>query len=92
MRRALVAGNWKMNGSHSQVTTLLEGMAERLEDVRSSSSYRLLPILFVPSSGCRHYYGDKVLLFQRSSTDQSTIDISLPKNVCGIVWFDTTTV
>lgn len=35
MRRALVAGNWKMNGSHSQVAALLEGMAAKLEDVRS---------------------------------------------------------
>lgn len=47
MRRALVVGNWKMNGSVEDIETLLEGLEANLEDVATEVAV-CPPYLYIP--------------------------------------------
>ena len=47
MRRPLVAGNWKMNGSKASINTLLEGINNGLEQVKNADDAVCPPFVFI---------------------------------------------
>lgn len=47
MRRPLVAGNWKMNGSKASINTLLEGINNGLEQVKNADVAVCPPFVFI---------------------------------------------
>ncbi len=50
MRRPLVAGNWKMNGSRASVQTLLSGILSGIEDVSRCEVAVCPPFLYIPQA------------------------------------------
>ncbi|MCU7890476.1 MAG: triose-phosphate isomerase [Candidatus Thiodiazotropha sp. (ex Ustalcina ferruginea)] len=48
MRRPLVAGNWKMNGSLESVRSLLDGIKRGIGDVKSAELAVCPPCVFIP--------------------------------------------
>ncbi len=54
MRKALVAGNWKMHGSRSVVAELLDALADGVADMSGGPDMAVLPpFLFVPAAADR---------------------------------------
>ncbi|MCU7882209.1 MAG: triose-phosphate isomerase [Candidatus Thiodiazotropha sp. (ex Lucinoma aequizonata)] len=50
MRRPLVAGNWKMNGSLESVRSLLDGIKRGVGDVKSAEVAVCPPCVFIPEA------------------------------------------
>ncbi|MEW8138613.1 MAG: triose-phosphate isomerase [Candidatus Thiodiazotropha endolucinida] len=48
MRRPLVAGNWKMNGSLESVRSLLDGISRGVDDVKSTEVAVCPPYIYLP--------------------------------------------
>lgn len=48
MRRPLVAGNWKMNGSTASITTLLDGIRSGLDAVKTADVAVCPPFVYIP--------------------------------------------
>ncbi|MBV2095948.1 MAG: triose-phosphate isomerase [gamma proteobacterium symbiont of Ctena orbiculata] len=48
MRRPLVAGNWKMNGSLESVRSLLEGIKQGVGDVKNAEVAVCPPFIYIP--------------------------------------------
>lgn len=48
MRRKLVAGNWKMNGSLDSVKSLIEGLKQGIDKVQSSDMAVCPPAVYIP--------------------------------------------
>ncbi|MBC8211989.1 MAG: triose-phosphate isomerase [Gammaproteobacteria bacterium] len=48
MRRTLIAGNWKMNGSLSSLETLINGIKEGLADVKNADMAVCPPAIYIP--------------------------------------------
>ncbi|MEW7973891.1 MAG: triose-phosphate isomerase [Candidatus Thiodiazotropha endolucinida] len=48
MRRPLVAGNWKMNGSLESVRNLLDGISRGVDDVKSTEVAVCPPYIYLP--------------------------------------------
>jgi len=50
MRRPLVAGNWKMNGSTASITTLLDGIKSGLDAVKAADVAVCPPFVYIPQA------------------------------------------
>ncbi|MCP3869897.1 MAG: triose-phosphate isomerase [Gammaproteobacteria bacterium] len=48
MRRPLVAGNWKMNGSRNSIETLLEGIKRGMDSVQQAEVAVCPPFVYIP--------------------------------------------
>jgi triosephosphate isomerase len=48
MRRTLIAGNWKMNGSLSSIQTLINGIKDGLADVKNADLAVCPPAIYIP--------------------------------------------
>ncbi len=48
MRRILIAGNWKMNGSSSSTQTLLEGLKQGMGEVKHADVAVCAPFIYLP--------------------------------------------
>ncbi|MCW8948767.1 MAG: triose-phosphate isomerase, partial [Sedimenticola sp.] len=49
MRRPLVAGNWKMNGSLESIKLLLEGVKAGMSDVKQAEVAVCAPAIYLPA-------------------------------------------
>ncbi len=49
MRRAMVAGNWKMNGSQAEAAALLEGVSQGMAAVRQAEVVVCPPFILIPA-------------------------------------------
>ena len=50
MRKPLVAGNWKMNGSLESVRSLLDGILHGIVEVRNAEVAVCPPYVFIPET------------------------------------------
>jgi triosephosphate isomerase len=48
MRRKLVAGNWKMNGSLDSIKSLIEGLKEGMSSIQSADVAVCPPVIYLP--------------------------------------------
>ncbi len=53
MRRKLVAGNWKMNGSQAEAAALLEGISQGLAAVKQAEVVVCPPFILIPAVATR---------------------------------------
>ena len=53
MRKPLVAGNWKMNGTRAGVADLLEGIKAGMAEVRTAEVAVCPPFVFIPEAAAR---------------------------------------
>ncbi len=49
MRRPLVAGNWKMNGSLESIKSLLDGVKAGMSDVKQAEVAVCAPAIYIPA-------------------------------------------
>lgn len=50
MRKPLIAGNWKMNGSRSDITTLLDGIKAGMAQVKVAEVAVCAPYIYIPQA------------------------------------------
>ncbi|MEK6748158.1 MAG: triose-phosphate isomerase [Pseudomonadota bacterium] len=50
MRRPLIAGNWKMNGTRASVRTLLDGLLSGISSIKNADVAVCVPYVFIPEA------------------------------------------
>lgn len=71
MRGTLVAGNWKMNGSLGSVRSLMDGIKQGLDSVRSAGVAVCPPAVFIPEVA-RMVEGTRIALGGQNVCDQDS--------------------
>lgn len=82
MRRPLVAGNWKMNGSRSQATALIDGILQGISGENSIEVVICPPFVLIPLAVERIAVGNGLILGAQNLSIQSagayTGEVSAP--------------
>jgi triosephosphate isomerase len=82
MRRPLVAGNWKMNGSRSQATALIDGILRGISGENSIEVVICPPFMLIPLAAERIAVGNDLILGAQNLSTQSagayTGEVSAP--------------
>ena len=71
MRRPLVAGNWKMNGSRSQATALIDGILQGISGENSIEVVICPPFVLIPLAAERLAVGSGVILGAQNLSTES---------------------
>lgn len=71
MRRPLIAGNWKMNGSKESIKSLLDGIKQGIGDVSSAEVLVCAPSIYIDSVSSQ-LEGSRVVIGAQNMSEQAS--------------------
>jgi len=86
MRKPLVAGNWKMNGSRESINTLVKGLVEGMSKVNNADVLVCPPYVYIPSvaqllSGSRIEFGAQDVAKEEVGAYTGEVSVSMLKDI-----------